>query len=284
MRDSLPAGRRVLSREAGLPDQSRRDGNPTGALAPLDSGGTASTLCEAAAKAFRLVDDVAEGVVRLVSECGEHRIACRRGCNPCCTTFVSVTHAEAVSIATWLRARERSKELERFRGQVAQWRVRTGTEVALLEAVMTRGDDPAEPPSREVTWALKSYRRKGLMCPFNADDGSCGIYPARPVACRAFFVADTAENCPLDARGGVAIVRHEKLTGIVRLVRRALRAASADAGCDKVLTLPAGVERALSGLENGPQVLRKNRTSGGPGFGGSGPPRARRDPGRTREE
>lgn len=96
-----------------------------------------SSLCDAAEAAFRLVDQVAEGVVRLVNSTGEHRSACRRGCNSCCTVFVRVTRAEAISIALWLLAHERAERLERFRKQVALWRAAAGPEVARLEELVT---------------------------------------------------------------------------------------------------------------------------------------------------
>jgi len=212
-------------------------------------------LCDAAAAAFRLVDQVAEGVVRLVNSMGEHRIACRRGCNACCTPFVRVTHAEATAIAAWLLAPEQSERLERFREQVAERHAAVGAEVATLEELVTRHDilPPPEPESRPYVEATRTYGRRKLMCPFNAGDGSCEIYPFRPVVCRVCYVADTSEYCFPDANREASVVRHAKLTEIVHLALRVLREASAAAGHDTVSALPGGVERALSALEGVPR-------------------------------
>lgn len=210
-----------------------------------------SSLCDAAEAAFRLVDQVAEGVVRLVNSTGEHRIACQRGCSTCCTVFVRVTHAEATAIAAWLLAPGRAERLKRFREQVALWRAAVGPEVARLGELVTKHDSlpPPEPELRPYVEAAQAYHQRKLMCPFNAVDGSCEIYPIRPVVCRAFYVADTSEYCSLDANREVSVVRHAKLTEIVLLARRVLRGASAAAGHDAVSALPAGVERALAVLE-----------------------------------
>jgi Fe-S-cluster containining protein len=214
-----------------------------------------SSLCDAATAAFRLVDQVAEGVVRLLNSTGEHRIACRRGCNACCTPFVRATHAEATAIAAWLLAPERTEWLRRFREQVALWHAAVGPEVTRLEKLIRRRDSlpPPEPELPPYAEAARTYHRRKLMCPFNAGDGSCEIYPFRPVACRALYVADTSEYCSPDANREVSVVRHAKLTEIVCLARRVLRGASAAAGHDTVSALPAGVERALAVLEGAPR-------------------------------
>ena len=214
-----------------------------------------SSLCEAAAAAFRLVDQVAEAVVQLANSSGEHHIACHRGCRTCCTVIVTVTHAEASAIAASLLAPSRGERLRRFREQMALWHAAVGPEVALLERLATEYESlpPAEPDSRLLAEAARTYRQRKLMCPFNATDGSCEIYPVRPVGCRAFYVADTSEYCSLEATQEVAVVRHAKLTEITALARRVLRGASAASGNDTVLALPAGVERALSAMEGVPR-------------------------------
>jgi Fe-S-cluster containining protein len=82
------------------------------------------------------------------------------------------------------------------------------------------------------------------MCPFNEADGSCGIYPIRPVACRAFYVADSSEYCRFNGSGEITIVRHAKLTEVALLARHVLRELSAAAGNDSLSALPAAVEKA----------------------------------------
>ena len=60
------------------------------------------SLYSEAMDTYGRVDRVAEEVVQLIHSSGEHRIACRRGCNTCCMVFVRVTFAEAAAIAQWL--------------------------------------------------------------------------------------------------------------------------------------------------------------------------------------
>jgi hypothetical protein len=209
-------------------------------------------LFEKTATAFGLVDRVAEAVVQLVNSSGRHRIACHRGCGTCCVVFVKATHAEAAVIAAWLLAPERAARLQRFREQMTLWHAGMGPEAALLEELATKHDTlpPPEPEGQVFREACRSYSRRKLLCPFNAADGSCEIYPIRPIACRACYVADTSAYCALDAAGEIALVRHSKLTEITGLARRALREAAAAVGRDTVAALPTEVERALAILES----------------------------------
>jgi len=208
------------------------------------------SLYSKAMETYSLVDRVAKEVVQLVNS-GEHRIACRRGCNTCCTVFIRVTFAEAATISHWLFERSGTDRLGRFREKIARWRAAAGPEIEMLEALATRHDIHLDSgaDSQLFAEAVQTYHRRKLMCPFNADDGSCEIYPFRPVVCRAFFVVDTSENCGLDAYGEVGVVRHAKLTDIVLLMQRALRQASATVGYGTIAALPVGVHRAVSILE-----------------------------------
>jgi Fe-S-cluster containining protein len=121
----------------------------------------------------------------------------------------------------------------------------------MLEALATRHGIHLDSGSDSQLFAeaLRTYHRRNLMCPFNADDGSCQIYSFRPVVCRAFFVVDTSESCGLHASGEAGIVRHAKLTDIVLLVQNALREASAALGYGTISALPVGAQRAISLLE-----------------------------------
>ncbi|MHC1726214.1 MAG: YkgJ family cysteine cluster protein [Syntrophobacteraceae bacterium] len=209
------------------------------------------SLCSEAMDTYGQVDRVAEEVIQLVNSSGEHRIACRRGCNTCCTVFVRVTFAEAAAIAQWLFEPSNAIRLCRFREKTATWRTAVGPEVEMLEALATRHDIHLDSGSDSQLFAeaLRTYHRRKLMCPFNADDGSCGIYTFRPVVCRAYFVVDTSENCGLDAYGEAGVVRHAKLTDVVLLGQRALKQASAAVGYGTISALPVGVHRAILILE-----------------------------------
>lgn len=209
------------------------------------------SLYSEAMDTYGRVDRVAEEVVQLIHSSGEHRIACRRGCNTCCMVFVRVTFAEAAAIAQWLFEPSNSARLRRFREKTATWRTAVGPEVEMLEALATRHDIHLDSGSDSQLFAeaLRTYHRRKLMCPFNADDGSCGIYALRPVVCRAYFVVDTSEYCGLDTYGEVGVVRRTKLTDVMLLGQRALKQASAAVGYGTISALPAGVHRAMSILE-----------------------------------
>lgn len=211
-----------------------------------------STMYSEAMAVYGLVDRVAKGVVQLVNGSGDHRIACRRGCNKCCTAFVRVTFAEAAAIAQWLLDCSDTDRLNRFREKMPKWHAATGPEVEMLEALATRYDIHLDSGSESQLFAeaVRTYHRRKLMCPFNAEDGGCDIYPLRPVVCRAFFVADTSEGCGLDSNGEVRVVRHAKLTEISLLGQRALKEVSAAAGYGTISALPVGVHRALALLED----------------------------------
>jgi Fe-S-cluster containining protein len=106
-----------------------------------------------------------------------------------------------------------------------------------------------EPDTQLYGEALKAYHERLFMCPFNAADGSCGIYQIRPVVCRAFYVAGSSEYCTFNDNGEITIVRHAKLTEVGILARKVLRELSAAAGNDSLSALPAAVEKALAAMQ-----------------------------------
>ena len=201
--------------------------------------------------AFQILDNCADAAIRLVEAGGEHRIACRKGCNNCCADYIRVTHVEALAIAEWLLNPAQVALLARFRVQLAQWREATGPEVWLLEEFMSRfGGMPAcEPEFTMCAQAAQAYQMRGLMCPFNGPDGSCEIYPVRPSPCRVTHVVDTHIYCRPGQGGLPNVVRHEKLTEITKAVRGLFREVSAGAGFPGEFALPNAVERAIATLK-----------------------------------
>ena len=123
---------------------------------------------------FDMVDHGVNEVVQLVAGSGEQRIACRRGCNTCCTAFVRATFAEAAAIAHWLPDDSNLDGLDYLLEKIAAWQKSAGPEVEMLEALATgyhiRLDSGSE--SQLFAEAVRTYHRRRLMCPFNADDGS----------------------------------------------------------------------------------------------------------------
>ncbi|MBW3596145.1 MAG: YkgJ family cysteine cluster protein [Planctomycetes bacterium] len=89
---------------------------------------------------------------------------CAPGCNACCRTVaVDVTPLEALAIADYLRA---------------------NYEESRLEAVAQRLRSNAEARRRMTAEQLRQVR---LNCAFLDDEGKCGVYQARPLACAGAF-------------------------------------------------------------------------------------------------
>jgi Fe-S-cluster containining protein len=116
---------------------------------------------------------------------------CRRGCSGCCETPTAVFEASAREwdaierhLASWDEPRRR-RLWQRFE---ATHRHHLGAYRLL------RWLGHFEP------LAAWYFRRHGYVCPF-LDEGACGIYPARPVACRMY--GHFATRAPWKRRRGI---------------------------------------------------------------------------------
>jgi Fe-S-cluster containining protein len=120
---------------------------------------------------YKLVDSAAAiGDAYMVrSPTSPDVLACKKGCDHCCRRPVGTTAPSVLRIAAALRERLSS-------GQFAEILARV---VALDET--THG----------AAWTLTD--RPPLPCAFLVD-GACGIYPVRPLVCRAWNSAD-ADAC-----------------------------------------------------------------------------------------
>jgi Fe-S-cluster containining protein len=112
-------------------------------------------------------------------------IACKRGCNACCTSPVIVGEHEALAVARWLSLPDHAAIRERFLARYASWRAALGE---LIEQVPLASDEAA----REERGA--AYRQRWEMCPFN-EQGDCAIYPVRPALCRKMHALDSDAAC-----------------------------------------------------------------------------------------
>ena len=117
-------------------------------------------------------------------------IACKRGCNACCTAPVVVGEAEALAVAEWLRLPEHAAARASYEAAYPRWRAALG---ALVEQIVERG---ASEQARRAAGA--AFRARRAMCPFN-HGGDCTIYPVRPALCRKAHALWTHENCADDA-------------------------------------------------------------------------------------
>lgn len=112
-------------------------------------------------------------------------IACKRGCNACCTSPVIVGEHEALTVARWLALHEQAAVRERFSARYPAWRAALGE---LIEQVTQAPDDAARAERGAA------YRQRGAMCPFN-EQGDCAIYPVRPALCRKAHALDSEAAC-----------------------------------------------------------------------------------------
>jgi len=217
-------------------------------------------VCDALSAARGITDACIQAALRLVEEAGRN-VACRRGCSACCEYFVSATLAEAVPIALWLSDAERRQRRDEFWNQIERRRVRVGTEVGVIEKLSGRaGGWPTEGPDLDrFRAAVAAYHRRRLQCPFNAGDGSCEIYPLRPLACRVIYVVDSAEYCRYEAPREPIRVHHQGLKQAVALAHNIVSSASSQAGHPGGRALPEAVARALAWLE---RETPENRRSG----------------------
>lgn len=91
-------------------------------------------------------------------------VACRKGCSSCCKMWVSVTAPEVFQ---------------------------------LVRAVRSSRLDVRDIEERAAVTAGLDFDTRGSMiydCPLLASDGSCSVYPARPMACRT-AASQNAEVC-----------------------------------------------------------------------------------------
>lgn len=136
-------------------------------------------------------------------------IFCAQGCSGCCTLAVNCTATEALRVAETLTDQQRqglSVHVDKLTGKIR-----------IIEGL------------KEY---LRMHRKELDGCPF-LDHGSCGVYPVRPLSCRALLSTRESRWCAVDFS---AIPSTEKMTFVQSLDRSAVAfpmhylAASQDAG------------------------------------------------------
>jgi Fe-S-cluster containining protein len=135
-------------------------------------------------------------------------VACRKGCTYCCHLYVSATAPELLAIA------EHVSKWPEERRAVLTDRLRNASQ-------LTRGLTPAE------------RVRLSHPCPM-LEDGLCGIYPVRPLGCRAYASFDVAacerSTRERDAEAPIPVPRINMRTR--RFLSHCLRAALTERGLD----------------------------------------------------
>lgn len=102
-------------------------------------------------------------------------IYCRDSCPGCCHLAVHATYPESVAVAKVLTEPQQ---------------IRLTEYIASLKAVL--------PELTSLKKYLKKHRQELGPCPFLNVQGSCSIYPVRPLSCRALLSTRPAAWCTVD--------------------------------------------------------------------------------------
>lgn len=106
-----------------------------------------------------------------------HEVACTAGCGACCNQAVPVTRAEIRSIRSYLATLPSEQRTEHERN--------IATAADKLAAAGVTADNVDDE---------RAYFALGVPCPF-LQNGSCGIRPVRPLACREYLVTSDPRHC-----------------------------------------------------------------------------------------
>jgi Fe-S-cluster containining protein len=211
-RDSIERGRKVLAR--GLGADLAEDEALGVALILHDCLGDA-TRAGRAAHAAEIVETLLEK--SLAADVKGIELGCRKGCSYCCSALVTCSAPEIFRVADWLRANAR------------------GAAAAInLDAIK------AEAARRDGLPIEKRFTERA-PCPLLIE-GACGVYPVRPIPCRALYSL-SSEACRMamhEDKGEVPIITAAMSKG--EMARTLLLAAvSASGFSDRGIELTAGV-------------------------------------------
>jgi Fe-S-cluster containining protein len=140
---------------------------------------------------LRQIDDLAIDRAVEQSEADGKPISCCRGCSACCRAQpVPVTPAEAYALWRLVESLPEPRRSD-IRARFAD-RAQRLFDAGLAEVYLNRDPNLSKDTARDVA---RKYFRLGLVCPFLADDGACGIYFDRPFVCRQYLVTSPAALC-----------------------------------------------------------------------------------------
>jgi Fe-S-cluster containining protein len=128
----------------------------------------------------------------LTGDGSRDRIFCRKGCSNCCIDLVrGISGGEILNIYRFVRPwRDVEQVFEHHRESANLFTRILASKIRPGETRAPRGDD------QRIAHAHVEYNRLNRPCGFlNQEDGTCRIYPVRPIACRFFFSLDDPETC-----------------------------------------------------------------------------------------
>ena len=125
-------------------------------------------------------------------------ISCSKGCSFCCSQHIGATLQECDAIVYWLSLHPEVRE--RFFTRYPVWRNRLRehedvfkeTNQAASAAISSQADTRNV---KEFMQAAEKYLKLDIPCPFLDDDGTCSIYPVRPLVCASLVVVSPPEHC-----------------------------------------------------------------------------------------
>lgn len=103
------------------------------------------------------------------------RIFCGPGCSNCCSLVVNATLPEALAVAGSLNP----AQVAAVKGHV--------------ERILAGWDE-----QRDLKGYLRWHRQSVGLCPLLNQNGECGVYPLRPLACRSLLATRPADWCAVD--------------------------------------------------------------------------------------
>ena len=139
---------------------------------------------------FSIADDYYDKSLAMMSGYGKSP-SCGPACGVCCNQLVSISMAEAAYLLNLLETFDPARKiavLEKFTAIVKKCE-ETGLLSEIMEVFLTRLHD-----GKAVLNVQKKYFDLGMGCPFR-EQGSCSIYPHRPLICRQYLVSSDPANC-----------------------------------------------------------------------------------------
>jgi Fe-S-cluster containining protein len=176
-------------------------------------------------------------------------LACKKGCNACCSRPVGTTAPSVLRLVAWLREHRTAEELAEVHRRV----------VALDDVTHGKTWTPRERPPNPCALLV---------------DGACSVYQVRPFVCRAWNAVD-AEDCKrTTGQDGIEMRFDLYQRAVFAAVEDGVKLALSDAGLDGGdLELTASLRAALERPDAGEAWL-----AGEPVFAGceAKPPGGRR--------
>ena len=145
-------------------------------LEPMDKNRCELSLKDGTRKILRSFDhlqDLMPKVVNFAGNPASSTIACKPGCNYCCTIRVTVLATEALVLAHYLKKKLSTEQMESLLARISEFELETATLTPIQQVL------------------------RSTMCPLNVD-GFCIGYANRPINCIGYHSFDV-QKCIEDS-------------------------------------------------------------------------------------